>query len=58
MTRIKWLVVLICDGGTEIPHFSAYTRRRAREELTSLRAQCGGKLPRGVKARIRKEVNS
>lgn len=51
---MKWELVLVTGDGREAPHWSSYTRERSREELRSLKAQSGGKLPSGIRAIIRR----
>lgn len=50
-SHFRW-VLLINDR----PHWEARTRARCREELKALKAQCGGRLPTGVRATIRRTV--
>lgn len=52
MWSVEWTLFIISNTGNEMPHWVANTRKRCREELASLRAQCGGKLPNGVGFRI------
>lgn len=55
MWNREWTLFLVSkDTGKEMPHWVACTRKRCREELRSLKAQCGGKLPKSIKAVIRK----
>lgn len=53
MDEFGWEMVIITDQGKETPHFAAYTKERCEEEETSLLAQCGGTLPKGVSTIIR-----
>ena len=51
----EWTLFLISkETGKEMPHWSSHNRKGCRDELKSLRAQCGGKLPKFLKASIRK----
>ncbi len=55
MNSREWTLFLISkETGKEMPHWVAYTRERCRQELKYLKTQCGGKLPKGLKAIIRK----
>lgn len=55
MWSVEWTLFLVSGvTGKTMPHWVAHTRKRCREELRSLKAQCGGKLPNGVKSRIQK----
>lgn len=53
MQQREWTLFLVSkDTGSEIPHWTAPTRESCRRELKSLKAQCGGRLPRFIKAKI------
>lgn len=54
MRDLKWCVYIISESGKKFPHWGDTTRHRAREEVKRLKAQCGGKLPSGVRIVIEK----
>lgn len=53
-TPHEWTLFIITREGKEFPHWTDTKRERCREERRSLIAQSGGRLPMGVKLKIRR----
>jgi hypothetical protein len=49
-----WTLFLVLADGTEIPHWTAPTRRGAREYRRGMCDPTNGKMPNGLRTRIRK----
>lgn len=49
-----WTLFIVLEDGRELPHWTAESRGRAREFRRNMLEPTSGKMPRGLRTRIRK----
>jgi len=54
MNPRNWTLFIVLEDGHELPHWTAESRRAAREYRRQMCEPTSGKMPRGLRTRIRK----
>jgi hypothetical protein len=57
MSPRSWTLFLVLEDGRELPHWTCGTRQGCRDFRRNMCDPTNGKMPRGLKTRVRKTLD-